>query len=138
MSALTPPTDTFHPIFLNENLYTSYWDLSEGIWVLRIDPGEIWKNDIFSTRFLPVVYLTPDCDWWDPQATHYADAEAAMINNCGGNNFFVERVNQHAKKKSVLKTKSSSHKNYKITTTQQRENTHCWENHKPSVATNNQ
>jgi len=44
-----------------------------------------------------------------------------MINNCGGNNFFVERVNQHAKKKSVLKTKSSSHKNYKITTTQQRE-----------------
>ena len=31
----------------------------------------------------PVVYLTPDSDRWDPQATHYADAEAAMIDNCG-------------------------------------------------------
>jgi hypothetical protein len=68
-----------------------------------------------------VVYLTPDCDRWDPQATHYADAEAGMINNCVGDNFFVELFKQHAKKKSVLKIKSSSHKNYKITTTQQRE-----------------
>ncbi len=31
----------------------------------------------------PVVYLTPDSDRWDPQAMHYADAEAAMIDNCG-------------------------------------------------------
>ncbi len=31
----------------------------------------------------PVVYLTPDSDRWDPQATHYADAEAVMIDNCG-------------------------------------------------------
>ena len=27
----------------------------------------------------PVVYLTPDSDQWDPQATHFADAEAAMV-----------------------------------------------------------
>ena len=31
----------------------------------------------------PVVYLTPDSTQWDPHATHYADAEAAMIDNCG-------------------------------------------------------
>lgn len=30
-----------------------------------------------------MVYLTPDSDRWDPQATHYADAEAAMVDNCG-------------------------------------------------------
>jgi hypothetical protein len=31
----------------------------------------------------PVVFLTPDCDQWDPQSLHYADAEAAMVDNCG-------------------------------------------------------
>ena len=41
----TPSTQ----FFLDETLYKSYWDLSEGIWVLRIDPGAIWKNDMFST-----------------------------------------------------------------------------------------
>ena len=28
-----------------------------------------------------VVYLTPDSDRWDPQATHYADAEDEIIDN---------------------------------------------------------
>ena len=32
----------------------------------------------------PVVNLTPDSDQWEPQATHYNDAEAAMIHNSGG------------------------------------------------------
>ena len=31
----------------------------------------------------PVVFLTPDCDQWDPQSSHYADAEAAMIDHTG-------------------------------------------------------
>jgi hypothetical protein len=83
--------------------------------------GPFEKMTFFPPDPLPVVYLTPDCDRWDPQATHYADAEAGMINNCVGDNFFVEQFKQHAKKKSVLKIKSSSHKNYKITTTQRRE-----------------
>jgi hypothetical protein len=29
------------------------------------------------------VYLTPDVDRWDPQATHYADAESSMLDNGG-------------------------------------------------------
>ena len=28
--------------------------------------------------------MTPDGDRWDPQATHYADAEASMLDNSGG------------------------------------------------------
>ncbi len=31
----------------------------------------------------PVVYLTPDSDQWDPQATHYGDAESSMLDNSG-------------------------------------------------------
>ena len=31
----------------------------------------------------PIVYLTPDGDRWDPQATHFADAEASMLDNSG-------------------------------------------------------
>jgi len=31
----------------------------------------------------PVVYLTPDSDRWDPQATHYGDAESSMLDNSG-------------------------------------------------------
>ncbi len=31
----------------------------------------------------PVVYLTPDSDRWDLQATHYGDAESSMLNNSG-------------------------------------------------------
>ena len=30
-----------------------------------------------------MVYLTPDSDRWDPEATHYADAEAAMLDSGG-------------------------------------------------------
>ena len=29
----------------------------------------------------PVVYLTPDGDRWDPQATHNGDAESSMLDN---------------------------------------------------------
>ena len=43
---------------------------------LTLDEQLNWDN-------YPVVYLTPDSDRWDPQAMHYADAEAAMIDNCG-------------------------------------------------------
>jgi hypothetical protein len=32
---------------------------------------------------LPIVYLTPDSDRWDPQATHYGDAESSMLDNSG-------------------------------------------------------
>ena len=31
----------------------------------------------------PIVYLTPDSDQWDPHASHYAEAEAAMIDHEG-------------------------------------------------------
>ena len=31
----------------------------------------------------PIVYLTPDSDQWDPQSSHYAEAEAAMIDHEG-------------------------------------------------------
>ncbi len=30
-----------------------------------------------------MVYLTPDGDSWDPQATHYGDAEYSMLDNSG-------------------------------------------------------
>ena len=30
-----------------------------------------------------MVYLTPDRDRWDPQATHYGDAEYSMLDNSG-------------------------------------------------------
>jgi hypothetical protein len=43
---------------------------------LTLDEQLNWDN-------YPVVYLTPDSDRWDPQSTHYAEAEAAMIDNCG-------------------------------------------------------
>ena len=49
--------------------------------LLTLDERLNWDN-------YPVVYLTPDSDRWGPQATHYADAEAAMIDNCGE---FVDR-----------------------------------------------
>ena len=32
----------------------------------------------------PVVFLTPDSDRWNPHATHYAEAEASMLDS-GGN-----------------------------------------------------
>ena len=40
----TPSTHFFY-----ENLYTSYWDIDEWIWVLTFVVWTIWKNDIFST-----------------------------------------------------------------------------------------
>ena len=43
---------------------------------LTVDEQERWDE-------YPVVYLTPDSDRWDPQATHYADAEAAMLDSGG-------------------------------------------------------
>ena len=43
---------------------------------LTVDDQERWDE-------YPVVYLTPDSDQWDPEATHYADAEAAMLDSGG-------------------------------------------------------
>ena len=43
---------------------------------LTLEEQENWN------RF-PVVYLTPDSDRWDPQATHYGDAESSMLDNSG-------------------------------------------------------
>ncbi len=34
-------------IFFNQTLQGSYWELFEGIWLLWIGPGAIWKNDIY-------------------------------------------------------------------------------------------
>ena len=41
----------------------------------------------------PVFYLMPDGDQWDPQATHYADAECSMLDN-SGELVGCERANQ--------------------------------------------
>ncbi len=41
-----------------------------------MDEQENWED-------YPVIYMTPDSDRWDPQATHYADGEAVMIGHSG-------------------------------------------------------
>ena len=46
-------------------------------WSLTLDGQERWDE-------LPAVLLTPDSDQWEPQATRYDDAAAAMIHNSGG------------------------------------------------------
>ena len=43
---------------------------------LTLEEQENWDG-------FPVVYLTPDGDSWDPQATHYGDAESSMLDNNG-------------------------------------------------------
>jgi hypothetical protein len=43
---------------------------------LTLEEQENWDG-------FPVVYLTPDGDRWDPQATHYGDAESFMLDNSG-------------------------------------------------------
>ena len=43
---------------------------------LTLEEQENWDQ-------FPIVFLTPDGDRWDPQATHYADAEASMLDNSG-------------------------------------------------------
>ena len=43
---------------------------------LTLEEQETWDE-------FPVVYLTPDSDCWDPQATHYGDAESSMLDNSG-------------------------------------------------------
>jgi hypothetical protein len=43
---------------------------------LTLEEQENWDD-------FPVVYLTPDGDRWDPQATHYSDAESSMLDNSG-------------------------------------------------------
>jgi hypothetical protein len=45
--------DTFHPIFLDEILYTIYWDISERIWILRINPWASWKKWQCHTTWKP-------------------------------------------------------------------------------------
>ena len=83
-------TPKFQSTDLNQNNHTIY-DEETG---MRIHLQLSGIFSYFPTRSLtqeeqmnwddyPVVYLTPDSDRWDPQATHYADAEAAMIDNCG-------------------------------------------------------
>jgi len=42
-----------------------------------LDGQERWDE-------FPAVFQTPDSDQWEPQATHYDDAAAAMIHNSGG------------------------------------------------------
>ena len=46
-------------------------------WSLTLDGQERWDE-------FPAVLLTPGSDQWEPQATHYDDAAAAMIHNSGG------------------------------------------------------
>ena len=43
---------------------------------LTIEEQERWDE-------FPVIFLTPDSDAWDPHATHFAEAEAAML-DCDG------------------------------------------------------
>ena len=43
---------------------------------LTLEEQENWENN-------PVINLTPDSDHWDPHAEHFADAEAAMLDNNG-------------------------------------------------------
>ena len=43
---------------------------------LTLEEQETWDE-------FPVVYLTPDSDRWDPQSTHYGDAESSMLDNSG-------------------------------------------------------
>jgi len=42
-----------------------------------LDGQERWDE-------FPAVFLTPDSDQWEPQATHYNNVAAAMIHNSGG------------------------------------------------------
>ena len=46
-------------------------------WSLTLDGQERWDE-------FPAVFLTPDSDQWEPQATHYDNVAAAMIYNSGG------------------------------------------------------
>ncbi len=48
---------------------------------LNIDEMENWES-------YPVVYLTPDSDFWDPNVSHFAEQEAAML---GHNGHIVEQ-----------------------------------------------
>jgi len=48
-------------------------------WSLTLDGQERWDEFPYAA-----VFLTPDSDQWEPQATHYDDAAAAMIHNSGG------------------------------------------------------
>ena len=43
---------------------------------LTLEEQENWEN-------YPVINLTPDSDHWDPHDEHFADAEAAMLDNNG-------------------------------------------------------
>jgi len=43
---------------------------------LTLEEQDNWEN-------YPVVYLTPDSDQWDPHASHFAEAEAAMVDSSG-------------------------------------------------------
>jgi hypothetical protein len=42
-----------------------------------LDGQERWDE-------FPAIFQTPDSDQWEPQATHYDDAVAAMIHNSDG------------------------------------------------------
>ena len=46
-------------------------------WSLTLDGQERWDE-------FPAIFQTPDSDQWEPQATHYDDAVAAMIHNSDG------------------------------------------------------
>ena len=43
---------------------------------LTMEEQETWEN-------YHVIYLTPDSDQWNPHNSHFADAEAAMLDNNG-------------------------------------------------------
>jgi hypothetical protein len=43
---------------------------------ITLEEQENWEK-------YPVVYLTPDSDQWDPHASHFAEAEAAMMDSSG-------------------------------------------------------
>ncbi len=51
---------------------------------LTIEEVEDWKN-------FPVVFINPDGDGWDPNTSHFAENEAAMID---ANGFIIEHDTQ--------------------------------------------
>ena len=44
--------------------------------LLTLEEQETWDD-------FPVVYPTPDSVYWDPQATQFSEAEAAMLDSSG-------------------------------------------------------
>ena len=83
-------TPKFQSTNLSQNNHTIYDDETG----MRIHLQLSGTFSYFPTRKLteheeehcdeyPIVYLTPDSDQWDPQSSHYAEAEAAMIDHEG-------------------------------------------------------